>query len=164
MTYGGEPLATEPAQTAGSSSVKVTTIGSSGGGAAVRTCSISLKGTSIPVTRTNAAPVKLADTGGATCKGAVSLSIPIEAKGKKAEAKSKSAKSRQIGSAPLQLTPGRAATVLVPLNGAGKAALARAAGGLKASLTVDAGNARIADTLRLRAAGPKHHAKHRRSR
>jgi hypothetical protein len=160
LAYAGEPPATEPAQT-GSSTVKVTTIGSPGGGAAVPTCSISLKGTSIRVNRTHAAQVRLTDTGAGACTGTVSLSIPIKARGEKAKARPKKAKSRKLGAGSLRLAAGETTTVAVRLNGAGKKALAKAAGRLKGSLTVDAGNARIVEAVQLRAARPKRRAKHR---
>jgi hypothetical protein len=117
------------------------------GGGATPTCSVSLKGTAIQVTRTHVAQVKLADTGAAACKGTVSLSV--KARGKRSRGEPKKAKVQKIGSGPLTLSPGATATVPVRLEGAGRTALAKAAGGLKAILAVRAGTAQIAESVHL---------------
>jgi hypothetical protein len=163
VAYGGELAlpGSPPAPTPGGSgppSIKVTTIGSPGGGSATA-CAVTLGATSIPVTKAHVAEVPLADTGTGACSGTVTLSVKVKAKskGKKAKGKRK-AKVRKLASGPLRLAPGEKATIGLHLNGAGKSALAKAKGALRASLTVQAGEAQVVEGVRLRRPAKRKHA------
>ena len=163
LLYGGGAPPTEPTPPAGGGGgIAVTVINTaSSQGAPSPVCAISLGGTSIEVTPTYAAQVKLTDTGGAACDGTASLSIAAPRKAKKAKGgkKPKKASSVPIGTAPLKLDPGATETVAVKLNGAGKAALAKAGGTLKASLAVTAGGVQVTEAVKLEPAKRKHGGK-----
>lgn len=154
---GGAPAPAPPQPSGGGGSINVAAIAAPRGGTAP-TCSLALKGTTIAVTRAHVAQVKLADTGSGACEGTASLSIAIKPGpgGKGAKAGRKKPTTKKIGSGSLRLSPGGSATVEVALNGAGKAALANGLGSLKATLTVEAGEAQIVRKVDLRGPKPKH--------
>jgi hypothetical protein len=159
LVYGGGAPATEPGGGgSSSSSITVTTINSPRGGGTTPYCSLSLKGGAISVSPAGVAKVELTDDGSGPCDGTASLSIPVKAKakGKGRGAGRRSATSREVGSGTVRLSPGQSATVAVKLNGVGRAALAQSGGGLKASLAVEAGGARLVEAISLRAAPRKH--------
>jgi hypothetical protein len=159
LAYGGEPPASGSTQTgtSGPPSTTAVTSDSPAQGGATPTCSLSLKGTAIKVTRSGVAQVEVADTGGAACDGTVALSIKSKAKAKRAGRKRKKSKIRRIGGGPVKLSSGATATLSVRLNGAGKTALAKAAGNLKANLTFKADGLQIIDTVHLRGLRKKSH-------
>jgi hypothetical protein len=139
----------------GSSTVGVVPIATpSGGGGAISRCAVVIKTTTASVTKAAVARIRLADVGGGPCEGTVSLSTSPAVKGKGSRRGTKK-HGKTIGQASVRLAPGATAAVRVHLRSAGKAALRKAHGTLKASVTVDAGGTRAVKTIRLRRAKGK---------
>jgi len=104
--------------------------------------SVSLAGSTITVTSSGAAAVKLTCTGNATCSGELTLTV----EGKASKAKQKHAKAQTIGKASFSIPAGKTITLHLTLNAAGKALLNAAHGHLGATLTIHQSSPAPGDT------------------
>ena len=97
---------------------------------AAATGSVSLDGSTITVTSSGRATIKLTCTGTATCGGKLTLTAKTKSKGKK------KAKAATIGTATFSIPAGKTTTVTVTLTGTGRGLLSAAHGKLPATLTI----------------------------